>query len=478
MNVENKNHWIFIGYEAVSSLKEWLFLLIILFFKVKWYYIVLACVIILIYSIIKWYNIKFYISDEMLVYKQGILSRKKQEIPLDKISTVDMEQNLINRIFDVCNLKVDSGAVGDGQTEVKITVKMDFAKKFREELLKSYKSSEEIKEDKSLKESYIKASMKDLAIYGITKNKLGWLVGLFAILSQINEFLSEEFLNSIDNKAESFVNGIGDIAKNSTSIAFIVISVILVILFLYIIVSVVSILIEIIKYYNFSLYESSNKLNIEYGLITKKKYSLPIEKIQALKLKQNFLGQFLGLYNMEGIVIGYGDEDDKKAIIFPVANEKLKNHIINTLLPEFNFEGDFNNPPKRAIFKFIVKRNIISLILISPAVYFIPTMPLKLILISICILSQTLLGYRNYKNTSMGLNRDVIVMSSGAVVKTTHLIKQKTVQSIGTKQNPLQRFRNVCNYKVDVCTNYFGEVVEVKHLECELIKEMEENLIV
>lgn len=44
-----------------------------------------------------------------------------------------------------------------------------------------------------------------------------------------------------------------------------------------------------IQYYDFKIDRNENKLYIRYGILKKVNYTIPAEKISALKLKQTFL---------------------------------------------------------------------------------------------------------------------------------------------------------------------------------------------
>ncbi len=476
----NRNHWTYIGKEIVCSLYEFIIFIVLIIKKVQWYYIAAVLILMVLYSIVKWRKTLFYIKEDTLVYESGIINRKKEEIPISKITTVDTEQGLLNRIFKVCKLKIDNGAVGEGKAELKFTLKTTLAEEFREALLRNKENTYTLEEDKEKREiKYIKASFKDLAIYALTQNKLGWILGgAFVIYGKVEDVLDDKAKEFISNKSADMIGSLENTVLNNESMALIIGGILLLIALVYIIITLISIAIVFIRYNDFKIYKEQGKIYIEYGLITKRKYSLPIEKINALKLNQSFFQQLIGIYNIEGIIVGYGD-DDKKAIIYPVANRALMTYIIDELMPELHFQGKTYKPHKKTISKFIIKRVLITILILITPMYFLKIMPIiwRVIVIVLVVLWQIILGYRNYKNTSMGISSTTIVMTRGSRTKTTHIIKQDSVQSLSKKQNFLQKGIKVSNYNVDLCTNTFGEVVTVKHLDENIIEELEENLV-
>jgi putative membrane protein len=106
-----RNHWIVIVQDIIDALKQFvLFLVLVLAYKGKYLYISVAVILIciIVVSIKKWLNTEFFIKDNMLVYKTGIFESSKQEIPFDKINTIDIGKTLLDRIFNICTVKIYS----------------------------------------------------------------------------------------------------------------------------------------------------------------------------------------------------------------------------------------------------------------------------------------------------------------------------------------------------------------------------------
>ena len=102
---------------------------------------------------------------------------------------------------------------------------------------------------------------------------------------------------------------------------------------------------------------------------------------------------------------------------------------------------------------------------------------IKLILFFILILLNIFLGFLNYKNTSLGISKKLLVASSGGIEKVTTLIKQEYLQSVEIRENPFQRKKSVCDYKLDIYSNKTGDIVFIKNMKKILLNTIEENLI-
>ncbi|MDU2158608.1 PH domain-containing protein, partial [Clostridium sp.] len=134
LNEYKKNHICFIFEEVVKSIKG-LFVFIVLCFanldEGGIYGVLILILLCVINSILKWIMIEFYINNNELIYKSGIINKKKLEIPFNKINTIDINKNIIDKMFNICTLKVDTGAVKEVGQEIKIKINKEEAYKIR-----------------------------------------------------------------------------------------------------------------------------------------------------------------------------------------------------------------------------------------------------------------------------------------------------------------------------------------------------------
>lgn len=72
----------------------------------------------MIYSIINHFRSYYYISHDELIVHSGILGKKKLSIPLERIQSINFEQNLIHRLFRVKKLKLDTAGTGEKEMEL------------------------------------------------------------------------------------------------------------------------------------------------------------------------------------------------------------------------------------------------------------------------------------------------------------------------------------------------------------------------
>lgn len=484
LNEYKKNHICFIFEEVVKSIKG-LFVFIVLCFanldEGGIYGVLILILLCVINSILKWIMIEFYINNNELIYKSGIINKKKLEIPFNKINTIDINKNIIDKMFNICTLKVDTGAVKEVGQEIKIKINKEEAYKIRNFIngINSKSVYEDLEKIESpTNRAFSKTiSFKEIFLYSISKSKILWAVGGIFFIGDFLKNLEETFKISITN---NIVENVEIERLFSIGLVKSIGMVILLFMFIYIFISTIFMIFEMIRLYNFTLTNDKNDIKIKYGLLTVKEYSIPRNKIYAIRYKQNLLQQLFKIFQIEVVTVGYGDEQNEQAILYPVANREFINSTLNLILPTFEFDGEINKPTKDVLSRFIIKRTIILIIfVIIPLFFLIPKsyLIIKLILFFILILLNIFLGFLNYKNTSLGISKELLVASSGGIEKVTTLIKQEYLQSVEIRENPFQRKKSVCDYKLDIYSNKIGDIVFIKNMKKILLNTIEENLI-
>ncbi|MCD3194653.1 PH domain-containing protein [Clostridium botulinum C] len=480
-----RNHPYTIIINTINDMKIVIPFILLIIFKFQFKQLIIGILLIFLCfkNFFKWKNTKFNIEGGILKYKSGIIYKKKLEIAINRISTIDLGQDIVQGILNVYRVKIDSGSVGLGKegSEIDIILKEDLALNIRDFIRKSINPisnnnknyynvslNKEICINENTKDKFT-ISNKELFISAITKNNIGVGVGLLIAFHKILEKIDDIFNINILNKVSKYIDMKTAYAKSTVYFIYFLIILFIILLFISIILSIIG---SIIKFHGFTVYKKYNYIIIEYGLISKKSYSLPIKSINAIKLKQNFIRQKFNLYRIEVSTVGYGDESGEEAIIYPIANKKLTKKIISTILPEFNYNVEINNPPKEALIKFMFIPILITFITCSIISYIKVRFSIIFLILPIVIMSR----YLKYKNTGVGFNDSIFICTCNGFNKETILVKLNSIQSISVTSNYFQRKKNLCSYKINFYSNKITDLIKIKHLKDEYFRKLENKI--
>ena len=163
-------------------------------------------------------------------------------------------------------------------------------------------------------------------------------------ISQTGSLLGQEFADRITGTFERLTRAIAwGIPPATVAVAYLIIFG-----WLY------SFIRNLIRHKNFVVRRRKNELYIDSGIITNRSYSIRLDEINYIDIRQSLVTKLLGLHSVFVNAVGYGKEKDDISAMIP-ANpwERLQRHL-HFLLPEFAASPRQVKPNGGAIFRFIL----------------------------------------------------------------------------------------------------------------------------
>lgn len=393
--------------------------------------------------ILNWYKTVFYFKERSIYYQTGVWNIKNREIPFDKVNTVDISEGILDKLLNLSHIKIDTGSVHTDESEISILLNKHRAIEIKNRILN--RTNEDIEE---IPYKAYRVSMKDLFTYAIVSNPIFNGMGIvFVGYKFLDEYVMKIFFNETKNIKPTW-------DYSFYEYIWIIMGVIIFCIF-------ISMIHSFIKYYHFKVYTEKDKLNVSYGLFSKKKYAFDRKKIKGIYMKQNIIMQLFHISTIEIESIGYGDEKGEKAILYPVCSKMLQNVLIKELLPEFVFCGNIQKPPKRAAISFLLKKLISIFMVVGILSYYFQYGYMSIVLVPFV----AYLGYMEYKNTKAGMDEKLLYMSYNGFNKNESIIKMTAVQSLEISYNCFQKRKGICNYTIHIFSNQFGKSMKVRNLE-------------
>lgn len=300
---------------------------------------------ILIYLCFVTYRILFYrasgyeLAERDIKCNRGVLFRKRSVLDYKKIHAINKRQNIIQRIFGIAVLTIDSGSANTAhQAEIAIIERNEVIDSLLVRL-NSLKENGFATDTVETKSEEVLLSEKD-SLYRFTSGKkilytlinsisLVLYIAVFAVLAiaLIGVCLSMLKLD--------FLGTWGQYLLYSTMITAVV-TLLFLIFFI-----IGSVLFSFIGYYGFTVSKSDGNIRISYGLLEKHTNTFSYDRIKAVKISQSLLQRLLGFASVRLEVIGYtvnSGEDSKNAgvgVLVPFCKYKDIDDILAKLLPEY-----------------------------------------------------------------------------------------------------------------------------------------------
>jgi putative membrane protein len=432
--------------------------------KDYWFIIIIVVALVgMLYSIINYFRYYFYLEKDELIIESGVLKRSKLNVPFDRIQTINFEQNVVHRIFNVVRLKIDTAGSAKAEFQFQ-AIDWDTANKLRNLLLAKRKmtvksaDADDLPKTESEETKYrtiMQLSLVDLIKAGAVENHLRSGGIILAFMYWVWESLDSAKINIEDQVESTIMTTIG------TGL-YLVLT--LVILF-FVLSFIVSMAKMVFTNYDLKFMRSRNGFKINAGLFTKKDISALDHKIQVISWGDNPLKKLIGIKDLRLKQASSVVMNKKSSIRVPSCSEAHINLVRNTLYGEASFEGiDYNSIDKRYFYR---NGGILTLIIVfvtSLLIYLNQPIQASIIAFVGAILVFTF--YLTYRKKRYGFNNEMVVIRGGAYGDKTEMLPIYKIQSISKTQSPYQRRNDLANLVIHTAAGKVAiPYIDVNHVQ-------------
>lgn len=446
----------------LKQLKEMIFPIIVFFFIGRGesglintlYQIGLGVVIIglLIIGIFHWYRFTYRVEDNELRIEYGVFVRKKRFIPIERIQTIDVSAGVIQRVFGLVKLQVETAGGGMEAEAVLTAIKESEANELRAILTKVPKVSEEKESvDENKQKATYHITTKELLVLASTSGGIGIVISaVLAFMSQFAEYVPFE---RAFNKVEQYIN-------------FSVVTYIIVIVILFLLISwIIGVFMMALRFANFKVVKRDDELFITRGLIEKRQSTIPLHRIQAIRFAENLIRQPLG-YATVFIESAGGSLDkgeDFSTVLFPLIKKNKIEQLLKHFVPDYKLSDGLVQAPKRSIRRYLI-RAVVPVIPIIIAISYLlnPWGYLSLLLLPLSLL----LGFMRFRDAGWKIDGEQLTLRFRVVgSKITLLQQRKRIQSLDRKQSAFQRKKQLTSVKTFIKSTFSGKGFQVTDLD-------------
>lgn len=299
------------------------------------------------YQAFIWAKTYISIEENTLVVERNTLNKERNTIGLKNVSNVNLEQNLLEMILGTCKVKLDTNSLSTAnETDVNIVLKKADAENFRRIVLAKAEGQEVqiagdgLSADVQVVSEIVENGQDNITAHNeqTTTTEGTTLIGdigdiilhaLFSIRIYLILLLIGIIYLQIWNITEQGVAALGE--------SLIEIAISLFVAFYFAAIIIWNIVKEFIKYLNLRIERKKDKVFLSYGLFKRKAYSVPVDKINGIRLIQTPIARMAKRYMVEIINVGMDDEESEANTFFlPYAKKEKIKEQLQMLLPEFD----------------------------------------------------------------------------------------------------------------------------------------------
>lgn len=229
-----------------------------------------------------WFSTYRYDETELVV-RTGIVFKNERHIPYTRIQSVDAVQNVFHRFFGVVDVKVQTGTTGEAEATLSV-LPLSALAEMRERVFEGKRAVAVLEGTPDAAgpqadvaapvpppepaRTLLRLSPRELALSGVIDNR-GWVVigAVFAFAAEAGAF----------ERIESWMPG-RDTWSGMVSIGLAVAA------GLFVVSPLLSLVWAVIRLHGFTLSQRGAELLVEYGAFTRVTATIPLRRVQAVKI--------------------------------------------------------------------------------------------------------------------------------------------------------------------------------------------------
>ena len=395
-------------------------------------------------SILRYWFFRFAITDDAVLVREGVITKKQLDIKFSRIQGINTEQSFIFRFFDLVTISFDTAGTSGSEGQLP-AVKTDFSEALKKKIGSVAKESPETGTTSPVaaSEPILTLNWRDMIKIGLSDRRA---FVLLAVIAPFFEQISEEFGQAIANAIEDVA---ADVAAMGTAIAATLLGAF--VLFVVVMLVLGSIVAAFLRYHNFKLYLENQRLRSTGGLFTRHEATMETGKVQVARVSQGLVMRWSSRLRILLKQASSGKQKVGKSFRIPAAPPGFQQGFLASVFaPEIgntdlDFDSDQLKPvdvrfmrplvlyfgilPSVALASFLYLANGIGL-------FFLAWIPL-----------WTLVQFQVWRRLGYNVTGDALIRRSGFLSRKLDVFLLRKVQRVTISRSPYQRRKGLASMR-------------------------------
>ncbi len=406
---------------------------ILLFSGIKenhlYFYILLAGVLLFLLAsaFISWLRHTYQFDEKELRIEHGVFVRKKRYIPYERIQSIDVTEGVLQRMFGLAKVQIETagGNPLEGAEAVLPAISKQKAQSIQAFFIAAKESVHpELKiEDEQSSETVYQINTVQLLLLALTSGGVGVVVSAaFAILTQLDNVIPyKKWFGEAEKIVENSILLASVMAFSGFFILWII-----------------AFIGMMLKYANYKVVKTKQDLIITYGLLARRQLTIPLNRIQAVRISENVLRQMLGLATVYLVSAGgsFENKEGARVMLIPLMKREQVQNAVNPLLTDYHINSVFFPLPRRAAPRYIIRSWFVAVPIVTLSLIFLKLWGLfSLILLA----AATIWSYLGYKDAGWNIEEMQLSLRYRTMTRNTVFMKKNRVQSMKVRETFFQR---------------------------------------
>lgn len=429
----------------------------------------ILCLVAPVRKLMSYFSTYFLVDEEKIVITSGIFTKKKIEIPMQTITAIDYTQSLIFQLAGVYKVSMDN-ASQSGEGENKAEVHLVLGEPKVRVLKEMLGSKVMVKEDR---EEHITASVKEVILMGLLQSHIVQLFSFFTLIGIVGNLVEDsEGIQGVATAVFGWYTNTFSILQGIFILGIVA----------YTMAVVWACGKNYIQYYEYQITARQDVIQLQYGLFTKKRYTLNKEKISGIVLRQTLLMRIFGYVTLEVIMIGFGDStaEGKKeqATLYPIMRKQEAIGFLEKLFPGYSFQQRIEYSQRESLgyfflcFRFLFATAVFVGSLVSRYGLTVTEIGIVRLVLGILWMIAMVSVLLEYKDTGIGSSNKMMYFSTGGISKTAYYIDIDKLEYATYRTNRWKDKKRIGSIRIGVHAPAAVRAVEVRNVRKERFEEL------
>jgi putative membrane protein len=413
-----------------------------------------------LWGFLSWRATTYAVTSNSFRLRRGVFQKSERTIPLEHVQSVDTVQGVIQRIFGVYEVRIETAGGGVSEPDASLSaLDRDAARALRREIQGSQKEESEEAPGPTILRWL---STSELLVAGATSGQIGVAFSVLAVGSQfLDDFLSEDFVRRL---VETF-------APNWLMVVLILVPAGALLAWLLAIAGTV------LAYADFTLSREGDFLYIKRGLLERREATIPLARIQAVRISEGLLRQPFGLASLRVESAGYGEDAGVSATLFPLLPRDEVQGFLAVAAPDFAVDTVLKPLPRRALRRYVFRATIPALLVFVAALVCFIVLGSALWFLSLLLIPPSAaFGWLRYRDAGWALEGDHLMVRHRRLGRKTTVAPRRRLQSRSVASSPFQRRLKLATFVAEVASGSGGSTLRVKDLDAGAVEALAHDL--
>lgn len=382
--------------------------------------------LVLLHSLALWWVRKYAVLDGALRVRGGLFKRTEDTIGLGRISAVDAERGVVQRVFRVWGVKIRTPG-NDRRSALHLPCLSAAAlDQLRDALHQPVPAVRTVDEPTApeIGPARVVAVLdtRTLLVAAITGTSVPLiLAGAVATFGRAHDILPRRVFDRMADKV--FVGG-------TTTVLILLAGVVVAVL--------AGIALTSLRLARFTLVREGSRLRITRGLIAQRSGTIPVERVQAVRVVEGSWRRLLGYCAIEVEVAGLSASNDSERMLFPLIRTDQAAELVRSALPELGWRpAPLRAVPARARRRYFTLPLLVAVLVTAGASRlpgwgaYLAFAPVPL---ALCI------GWAQSRAAAWSLDEDTVTFRwQRMLARHTVIARRRRVQLLEVTRTPFQR---------------------------------------